>query len=241
MTKQIVTSYKIIDGKFHLYSLDGMQVASHDAVWEGNFNCSHNQLTSLDGLQGCTFGGWFDCRDNQLTSLDGLHGCTFGGDFYCSGNQIPAGVNLPPTYQDVWEPFLAKGYVFADGMLTKLIHKRGDVYKTQKIGSDKIVYVIKDGDTFAHGKTVKAARLDLAFKKSDRDVEDYKNLPLDTRKEPEEWALIYRTITGACQEGTEMFMDGKGKLKKSYTLAEILAETAGAYNSEKFRQIVTGE
>ena len=62
-------------------------------------------------------------------------------------------------------------------------------------------------------------------------------MPLDTEKKTEEWGLIYRIVTGACQLGVKMFMEEK-KIKKSYTLQEILEETKGAYRGEEFRKIV---
>ena len=47
-------------------------------------------------------------------------------------------------------------------------------------------------------------------------------------------------VTGACQYGTKNFMEQKGKLKKTYTLLEIIAETKGAYGHEKFRSVCGG-
>jgi hypothetical protein len=62
-------------------------------------------------------------------------------------------------------------------------------------------------------------------------------MPLDTVKTPKEWAFIYRMITGACQYGTASFMS-RYKLKKSYTLAEIIEATKGAYGHERFIEVV---
>jgi len=47
---------------------------------------------------------------------------------------------------------------------------------------------------------------ELAFKSGERDVSQYKNMPLDTLKTPDEWAFIYRMATRACQYGTKNFM-----------------------------------
>ena len=71
------------------------------------FDCSHNQLTSLEGAPR-EVGGWFSCQNNQLTSLEGaprevgmwfgcsnnkitsLKGCPreVGGSFYCKYNKV---------------------------------------------------------------------------------------------------------------------------------------------------------
>ena len=53
---------------------------------KGNFDCHHNQLTSLDGAPD-HIGGYFDCSDNRLTSLEGSPK-TVGGIFRCSYNKL---------------------------------------------------------------------------------------------------------------------------------------------------------
>ena len=75
--------------------------------WPGDFDCSYNQLTSLEFCPK-EVGGYFNCAGNQLTSLefcpkevDGYFYCSFnqltslefcpkevGGDFYCSYNKL---------------------------------------------------------------------------------------------------------------------------------------------------------
>ena len=77
-------------------------------VWDGNFYCDYNQLTSLEGAP-TKVGEYFDCSGNQLTSLKGapsevgksfncrnnkkltsLEGAPskVGGHFDCAGNQL---------------------------------------------------------------------------------------------------------------------------------------------------------
>ena len=73
----------------------------------GDFNCSSNELTSLEGCP-TSVGGSFHCSWNKLTSLKGcpvsiegnficysnelisLEGClvSIGGDFRCAGNNL---------------------------------------------------------------------------------------------------------------------------------------------------------
>jgi len=52
----------------------------------GDFNCSQNQLTSLEGCPR-SVGGHFNCGDNQLTSLE-FCPQSVGDDFYCSYNYL---------------------------------------------------------------------------------------------------------------------------------------------------------
>jgi hypothetical protein len=52
----------------------------------GSFNCSYNQLTTLEGSPD-HIGGYFNCYNNQLTTLEG--GPSYvGGGFYCGYNQL---------------------------------------------------------------------------------------------------------------------------------------------------------
>ena len=52
----------------------------------GDFWCSHNQLTSLDGSPE-KVGGNFGCHSNQLTSLEGAPK-DIGESFWCSNNKV---------------------------------------------------------------------------------------------------------------------------------------------------------
>ena len=52
----------------------------------GNFNCSDNQLTTLEGGPE-SVGGYFYCHNNQLTTLEGGPE-SVGGDFSCNSNQL---------------------------------------------------------------------------------------------------------------------------------------------------------
>jgi hypothetical protein len=101
------------------------------------------------------------------------------------------------------------------------------------------MYVVSKGEHNAHGETIEEALSDLAFKSADRDIDTYRNMPADTVKTPHEWAVVYRVVTGACKYGTEQFMKSKGELKDTYTLAEIVAMTQGAYGSDRFREVVS--
>ena len=55
-------------------------------VWDGDFDCSNQQLTSLNGAPS-EVNGDFRCLDNQLTSLEGAPS-EVDGDFNCSRNEL---------------------------------------------------------------------------------------------------------------------------------------------------------
>ena len=123
-----------------------------------------------------------------------------------------------------------------DGVCVSLCRKAQ--IKNQKVIGDRF-YVAQQGHHNAHGKTIAEATQELAFKAGSRDVSQWRNMPMSTKKTPQEWAFIYRMVTGACQYGTQEFMKRKGELKKSYTLAEIIEETKGAYGHERFVEVVS--
>jgi sarcosine oxidase delta subunit len=122
-----------------------------------------------------------------------------------------------------------------DGVIIRLCRKAS--FKDKKLVGEKFFVVSSNGHN-AHGKTLDAAISDLMFKKSDRDLSSYRNMPMDTIKTPYEWATVYRVITGACQYGTESFINQKSDLKEQYTLSEIIEQTRGAYGSETFRKVI---
>jgi len=57
-----------------------------DITVGGNFNCSYNELTSLEGAPK-TVGENFGCSYNKLTSLDGAPKIVYK-DFYCRNNSV---------------------------------------------------------------------------------------------------------------------------------------------------------
>jgi len=270
--------YEIISGKIQLFDKDNNKLRGRGTKWDGNFYCSDNNLTTLEGapesvgggffcsnnnlttLEGApeSVGGGFFCSNNNLTTLEGapesvggdfycyndnlttLEGApeSVGGSFYCYNDNLTTLDGAPKERQCMFNPFYKQGYVFADGILTRLVSEKNNsgviIYKTRKLGTNKLLYVVKDGVTFSHGETAKKALADLAFKAISRDTTQFKNMPLDTIKSPQEWAFVYRAITGACQAGIEEFIKSKGKIKKKYQLSEILEETKGSYGYDKF-------
>ena len=134
--------------------------------------------------------------------------------------------------------FNAKRFTIADNILAKIISKKNAVSKILVVGKKAPSYLASDGKgNYAHGDTAREAQEELAFKTNKRDVSEYKNMPPSTKKTPQEWAFIYRMITGACTMGTRMFIDRRS-LKKQYTLLEIIKETEGQFGAKRFRELV---
>ena len=70
----------------HLCFLDNKGNKAENVVIKGDFICSYNQLTSLEGCPKEVDGN-FDCYGNQLTSLEGCPE-KIGGSFCCYGNKL---------------------------------------------------------------------------------------------------------------------------------------------------------
>lgn len=61
---------------------------------DGHFNCSNNELTSLEGAPRYVVKS-FDCSNNKLTSLEGGPDGVWWGDYKCSKNQLVSLKGLP--------------------------------------------------------------------------------------------------------------------------------------------------
>ena len=75
-----------VDGNVKLNNRNLNRIPFTFGVVSGDFDCSDNQLTSLEGAPN-KIGEDFDCSDNQLTSLEGAPN-KIGGGFYCGFNQL---------------------------------------------------------------------------------------------------------------------------------------------------------
>ena len=74
----------------------------------GNFNCSNNNLTSLEGAPK-EVGGSCYCYENNLTTLEGAPK-TVGGNFDCGNNPGPNGKGF--TEDDVRAVCDVKGKIY---------------------------------------------------------------------------------------------------------------------------------
>jgi len=195
-------------------------------------------------------GGWLDLHGTQITALpDGLH---VGGWLDLRDTRITA---LPDnlSVEEIWFDGKIGDQTFAvfDGIGSVVLSEKsvGDIlirhcqksqFEDGKLVGDKFYVASRDGEN-AHGETIQEATEELMFKGGERDVDQYRDMPLETVKTPSEWAFIYRIVTGACSFGTREFIKSKGAMKESYSLAEILEETRGAWGHDQFRAVVASK
>ena len=84
----------VIEGDVNLFRKGLTELPDLSKVTvRGDFYCSYNKLTSLQGAPR-EVGGDFYCRDSELTSLTGAPQ-KVGGDFYCSYNELTSLTGAP--------------------------------------------------------------------------------------------------------------------------------------------------
>ena len=185
---------------------------------------------------------------DQLTSIGGYCAISEGATYKKNKNLKTNDKNCPAkntrqlALRFNFECFLKAGFLFADGILAKIISHKKNVYKIQIVGQTQTSYCIQidNGEdtlpTFSHGATIKEAKESLIYKISSRDTSAYKSLKLDDTVTFEEAVKMYRTITGACEFGTKNFVSTLAKKKKKYKISEIIEITKGQFGNDTFKE-----
>ena len=177
--------------------------------------------------------GSLDLRGTGITSLpDNL---TVGGYLDLRGTGITDESKVIRKNVDFFE-WRNKTYIKADGVFSKVVSHKGNIYKITQIGGSKERYLITDGNgKWSHGDTLKEAKEDLIYKIGDRDKSSYKNLTRESILTFEQAIEAYRVITGACSAGTKMFVQSLSNTKNKYTISEIIELTKGSYGHDVFK------
>jgi len=206
-------------------------------------------LTSIPEGFNPTVGGWLDL--SGLTSIPEGFNPTVGGSLYLRGlTSIPEGFNptvggdldlrgLTSKYKKLNNKIISwcdGKYISADGIFTKVLSKKGNVYKVKKIGDPKEFYLVSDGESFhAHGDTLKQAKEDLRFKVI---ADKLKKEPI--KKDTIITVQYYRIITGACEAGVKDWMKQNNIKKTQYKAIELLPllEKTNAYGVQRFKELI---
>ena len=215
----------------------------------GWLDLSDTPITSLpDGL---TVGGSLYLSGTQITSLpDGL---TVGGSLYLSNTPI---TSLPDSLKIGGKivgfrdrkailslhklhdgDYVPGKYLYADGILTHVKNRRKSGAYTYYLGKIKGRNVVSDGTYWAHCRTLREGVADLLYKHAaDRGAKQYRHLTLDSVLPFDEAVTMYRVITGACQAGTQQFIERLPELKEAYSVREMVELTRGQYGADKFAE-----
>ena len=178
-------------------------------------------------------GGSLYLRGTNITALP--EGLTVGGSLDLEGCTNITNQTACKTLKN--GDFVEGKYIYCDGVLTHIKHKKRMGEYTFFVGKIKGVNVICDGEHYAHCESFSDGVCDLEFKKAkDRGAEQYKSYTLDTVVSFEEAKVMYRVITGACKVGTENFVKNQREIKNKYMVREIIDITEGQYRSEVFKR-----
>ena len=194
----------------------------------GALNLYGTGITSLP--KGLTVGGALNLHGTKITDASDVTRTLSAK----ARKKISDAQNRPLTWK--WDD---KAYIKVDGMFTEVDSHHGNVYRVHKIGGEKKLYLVTDGDNhWAHGDTLQEAREDLIYKINDRDTSMYEGMTLDDTLTFEEAIAAYRTITGACSPGTRDYIANRlpKPHKAKYAIREIISLTEGEYGSEKFKE-----
>ena len=229
--KETGVNLQIKDGKPHfggsLYLTGtGITTLPENLTVGGSLYLIGKGITSLpDNL---TVGGYLDLEGTGITDKGNIR------------TQLTAEQNAKIEKQQNpllrWE-WNRKTYIKVDGIFSEVISNKGNLYHIKQIGSEKIEYLITDGNgKWAHGKTLQEAKADLLYKISNRDKSSYEDLTLESELSFDEAVVCYRVITGACSAGTRDYIENRlpKPHKPKYTISEIIELTKGEYQGRAF-------
>ncbi len=213
----------VIKGNLDLSEKDLTELPDLSKVTvEGDFNCSHNQLTSLKGAPR-KVGGDFICDYNTLTILQGAPQ-EVGGDFSCSCNQLTSLVGTP---KEIGGTFYC-GY----NQLTTLEGAPRKVGGNFYCSGNKLTTLVgapqEVGGDFICGNN-KLTSLEGAPQKVGRNFDCYKNLLTSLEGAPQEvggnFDCDYNQLTslkGAPQKvGGDFLCKGHDALSSLFEIPEI--------------------
>ena len=203
----------------------------------GSLYINSNAKLEAQNLQ--SIGGYLEINSESKLEAQNLQ--SIGGYLYINSNaklEAPmAKFNVKGVRELVlkfnFECFIKAGYLFADGILAKILEKKKNVYKIQICGQLKTSFCIEVDGQFSHGETIKQAKEDLKYKISNRDKSQYESWTLDKKITLEQAIKMYRVIAGACELGTKHFVENVLTVKKKYyTVKEVIELTKRQYNNE---------
>ena len=134
----------------------------------GNFTCSYNYLTTLDGCPK-EVGGVFYCSSNNLTSLEGIP-MRINGFLHCSNNKITTLKGFP---------MIIEGYLDIESnqisIIDSSVEVRGNIYiygtnfdnKIKELSQERLRILFDHGvdyDIFRKDGSINDSRLERLFK-----------------------------------------------------------------------------
>ena len=137
-----------------------------------------------------------------------------------------------------------------DDVQTVVTHLRGNVAKGAIVNQDMTLtpcYVVKQGNFFAHGKTLKEAVKDVRDKffnnlSDENKVAEFRKefVDFDVKVPCQTLADWHHKLTGSCRMGIQSWVDNRGisLTSDSMTINEFLEITKDAYGGSIIKQII---
>ena len=222
-----------------------------------------NEATKATFPKLTSVGGYIDARGAtvdfpKLTSVGGYIDATgatvdfpkltsVGGYICADGNTKATFPKLTKQNDDnamdkclkkLEKSFEKSGYSFSDGILSEIVQRKGNLYRVKICGKTKISYLVTDGNSWSHGKSLKEARDGLMFKIGNRNTSEFKSWNLDKIISKRDAIRAYRMITGACEQGVREWMRQRQTPDK-ISVKDLIKLTKNAYGNEAFEKFFT--
>ena len=244
---------------------------SYECTFKTGDSCTFKTGSSctFDTSYECTFktGSYCTFKTGASCTFDTSSYCTFDTSYECTfktgelsiiiyrkkGKLYKLETDTNKTYQTTLlednHSFLVDGisiedskrYIIADGILSQVINKKGNVYKVINYGEEETSFIIKQGDIYSHGKTIKDAKESLIYKISDRDTSKYDYLTVTSILTKEEAIQCYRCITGACELGTRIFVESIDNAAAEISVNDLIILTENKYGNDIFKDFFNVE
>ncbi len=163
------------------------------------------------------------------------------GDGYCNGNGDGSG------YGYGIKSYCGEAVHRIDGVQTIIRSIRGDVAKGAILQSDLTLspcYIVKMGNVFAHGDTLRKAMIALQNKlMEDMPVEERIEAFLAAHKEDKPYPNLdfldwHYKLTGSCEDGRNAFVrDHDIDINCSMNVTEFIALTKGSYGGDVISEL----
>ena len=197
--------------------------------------------------------------------------CVYNNTINCeSDNTITCGRRCVVVRRDIYEvhqinnttitlaPYQIPGYIeggkysvtgkpaiIADGILSEIVGEKTKadltVYQVINHGQEKQSYLVKCGDIYSHGDTIKEATDGLRYKLADRDTSRWNGIALDAVLTQDEAIQMYMAVTGACASGTRYFVERLDNAPDKLTVGELIEITRGQYNHDMLVAFMEGK
>lgn len=168
--------------------------------------------------------------------------------FINNGKNYSFIINDEKDFYTLYKDTLRKCINFGD-VISIILSKNKNIYRLKAIENDEEFYVVKTGNTWAYGNTIKEAKQKFIFKIPVHRIETYlerfKSYSLDTLLTLRELIVLITLLEGSCEEGSidwfsnilnvnyfRYLLKRDKEIKQKYKIKDILKCTIGTRHYE---------